>query len=266
MGCAAARSAQETSGIYDTRAMSVPIDIFERMFDPEGMPATLLDTAAPVADEVQRLKARIRQMQAPKLDSRTLPTHPAFADLLPGGALLEGGAYSVAPSSALVMALLSGPSAAGSWCGVVGMPEFGVEAAQQFGVDLDRLVLVPEPGEQWLSVTAAIADVLTVVVTRPASRASDSAVARLAARLRQRGATLLVLGAWPQADAMISLSDSSWSGVGDGHGYLDRHEVTVTVSSRQSPVPRSARMLLPGPEQQVRALGPVRAPRVRAVG
>jgi len=96
-------------------------------------------------DTVQALQARIDALQRTTLDSKLTPTHEALADLLPDGGLKEGAAYSVSPSSALVMALLAGPSAAGSWCGVVGMPEFGVEAAEAMGLDLDRLVLVPSP-------------------------------------------------------------------------------------------------------------------------
>ena len=197
------------------------------------------------AETVEQLQARIRRMQGTRLDTRSLPTHPAIASLLPGGGLKQGAAYSVESSATLLMALLAGPSAAGSWCGVVGVPEFGVEAASGYGIDLDRLVLVPHPGDQWLAVTAAIADVLTVVVTRPPRRASDGSVARLAARLRERGSTLVVLGTWPQTEAMLSISHSSWSGIGDGHGYLASHEVTVTVSSRTSSRPRSATLVLP---------------------
>lgn len=197
---------------------------------------------------VQELQARIRQMQGTRLDTRSLPTHPAIASLLPGGALQQGGAYSVERSSTLIMALLAGPSAAGSWCGVVGMPEFGVEAAAGYGIDLERLVLVPHPGDQWLQVTAAIADVMTVVVTRPPKQASDAQIARLAARLRQRGATLIVLGSWPQTEAMLSITDSTWSGIGHGHGHLAAREVTVTVSTRAGGRPRSARLWLPDRE------------------
>ncbi len=222
------------------------------MFEHVGMPVPTL-SSAPRPDEVQRLKTRIRQMQSARLGTRSLPTHPALAGLLPEGALKEGAAYSVAPSSSLVLALLAGPSAAGAWCAVVGMPELGVEAAAQFGIDLDRLVLVPHPGDQWLAVTAAIAEVLTVVVARPTSRTSDGNIARLAARLRQRGATLIVLGPWPQTEAMLSITESRWSGLGSGHGYLDSREVTVTVSSRQWPVPRSKRLLLPGSGLELRA-------------
>jgi hypothetical protein len=153
----------------------------------------------------------------------------------------------------LLMTLLAAPSAAGSWCAVVGVPEFGVEAASHFGIDLDRLVLVPRPGDQWLAVTAAIADVMGVVVTRPPRRASDSSVSRLAARLRKRGTTLLVLGSWPQTEAMLSLSHSQWHGIGDGFGHLSSREVTVTVTSRMTGRPRSARLVLPDAGSAVRS-------------
>ena len=207
-------------------------------------------------DTVQALQARIDALQRTTLDSKLTPTHEALADLLPDGGLKEGAAYSVSPSSALVMALLAGPSAAGSWCGVVGMPEFGVEAAEAMGLDLDRLVLVPHPGDQWLTVTASIADALGVVVVRPSRAAGDAAVARLASRLRERGSTLLVVGAWPQTEAMISLTESRWSGLGDGSGCLTSREVTVTVTSRRSPRPVSGRLLMPDPEQGIRRLDP----------
>lgn len=206
------------------------------------------------AESIESLQARIRQMQATKLDTRTIPTHPAIAGLLPGGGLKQGVAYSVDRSATLLMALLAAPSAAGTWCGVVGVPEFGVEAAAGFGIDLDRLVLVPHPGDQWLAVTAAIADVLGVVVARPPKRASDASVSRLTARLRQRGTTLLVLGPWPQSEAMLSLSESSWSGIGQGNGHLSARQVTVTVTSRAGGRPRSARLWLPDPHEQFRAV------------
>lgn len=216
---------------------------------------------------VRELQSRIRQMQGTKLDTRSLPTHPAIASLLPGGGLQQGAAYSVDRSATLLMALLAGPSAAGSWCGVVGVPEFGVEAAAGHGIDLDRLVLVPHPGDQWLTVTSAIADVLTVVVVKPPRTASDGAVARLAARLRQRGATLIVMGPWPQTDAMLSISHSRWSGIGSGHGRLAAREVTITVSTRAGVRPESTTTWLPAAptsmptSMPIAARSPLSAPR-----
>ena len=72
------------------------------------------------------------------------------------------------------MALLAGPSASGRWVAVAGMPEFGVEAADRFGIALERLVLVPDPGRQWLTVVAALADVIPVVAVRPVGRVAPA--------------------------------------------------------------------------------------------
>ncbi len=240
------------------------VAIFERMFDHGEMPALALSrTVDPVdagesriqaVDTVQALQARIDALQRTRLDSRLMPTHDALADLLPDGGLREGATYALSPSSALVMALLVGPSQAGSWCGVIGMPEFGVEAAESVGIDLDRLVLVPHPGDAWLTVTASIADALGIVVVRPGRAASDGAIAKLAGRLRERGSTLLVLGPWPQAEAMISLTESRWSGLGEGHGYLSEREVTITVSAKRGGRPRSGRLMMPDAELGIRRL------------
>ena len=151
----------------------------------------------------------------------------------------------------LLLGLMSRPSQDGSWCAVIGIPELGAEAAESLGVDLGRLVLVPDPGPRWLAVTSTIAEVVPVVAVRPPTRAADGQVARLAARLRDRGTVLLVQGPWPQAEAMLEVGDPEWTGVGRGHGYLDSRAVTVTSSSRRWPHDRRERMLLPGPRGEV---------------
>lgn len=195
--------------------------------------------------EVTRLRAQLERVQGRRLDTPVLPVAPALAPLLPGGGLRPGSAYSLPPSTSLLLALLAQPSQSGSWCGVVGMPRLGAEAAESLGVDLSRLVLIPEPGPRWLAVTATIAEVLPVVAVHPAGRAADAEIARLAARLRDRGAVLLVQGPWPQAEAVLEADNPSWAGVGCGHGYLTGRAVTVTSSSRRWPRPRQARVLLP---------------------
>ncbi len=134
------------------------------------------------------------------------------------------------------------------------------------GLDLERLVLVPHPGDQWLTVTAAVADVMGIVVTRPPKRASDTSVSRLASRLRQRGTTLFVLGAWPQAEAMLSLTGSSWHGIGQGHGHLTAREVTITVTTRTAGRPRSARLWMPDAGEQITGAEPAQPLRLEAVG
>jgi membrane protein implicated in regulation of membrane protease activity len=177
----------------------------------------------------------------------TIPTLPLFERVLPGGSLVEGAVYSVERSTTLALALLVGASAAGAWCGAVGVPDIGVEAAARFGIELDRFVLVPHPRNQWLTVIAAMTDVLKVVVTRPSVRVRAGDVSRLVARLRQRGSTLIVLGPWPQSEARLRVVDSTWRGVGHGHGYLAARQITVSVTGRMiAGRPRTETLWLPG--------------------
>ncbi len=189
-----------------------------------------------------------------------LPTHPAFSPLLPGGGLRPGSAYALARSASLLLALMARPSQDGAWCGVIGMPELGAEAAEKYGLDLDRLVFIPDPGPRWLAVTATISEVLPVVAVRPpvgsTAARGGAETTRLAARLRDRGTVLLVQGAWHhEAEAVIDVADPRWSGLGQGHGYLAGRELTVSVSSRRSPNARRARMLLPAADGSIELLG-----------
>lgn len=216
--------------------------------------------AASTSDVVHELQARIRGMQRTTLDTRALPTHPALGELLPGGALAAGGVYAVDNSTTLALGLLQGPSAAGSWCAVVGVPDLGIEATAGLGLDLERLVLVPHPGEQWLSVVSALVDVVSVVLVKPPlregrARLGDAAASKLASRLRQREAVLVSLGEWPRTDARLTVTASTWAGIGAGFGHLTARQVTVSSASRSwAGRSKSRRLWLPGPDQRLEAV------------
>jgi hypothetical protein len=226
---------------------------------PQG---TVPQGTVPQGTVVSELQERIRSMQRTTLDTRALPTHPALADLLPGGALEAGGSYAIANSTMLALGLLQGPSAAGAWCAIVGVPDLGVEAAAGLGIDLERLVLVPHPGEQWLTVVSALIDVVSVVLVRPPAREgrvriADAAASKLASRLRQREAVLVSLGDWPRADARLTVTGSDWAGIGAGFGHLIARQVTVSSESRSwAGRTKSRRLWLPGPEQRLEAVVP----------
>lgn len=214
------------------------------------------------SDELARLRAQIDRVQRRREGPPPLPTQESLARLLPDGGLRPGETYAVSGSTSLLLALLAAPSQSGAWCAAVGMPTLGAEAALAHGVRLDRFVLVPSPGSRWMTVASALTEVLPLVAVRPQSRASDAEVSRLSARLRDRGAVLLVHGVWPQAHAMLSLDEPVWEGLGDGHGHLTQRRVTVTVTSRRHPVPRSERMFIPDPSGAVAPAPDVPAPLV----
>ena len=219
-------------------------------------------TVAP-ALTLDELRARVDQMQG-RPAAQPVATHPAFAGLLQ---LQSGSSYGV-DSASLAMALMAGPSADGAWCGVVGSAEFGLEAAAAAGVELRRTILVPDPGEAWLEATAALIDVLSVVVVAAPAEISAKDVSRISARLRQRGSVLIVLrpqaasrsagaslgttyGDWPRCDARVSLRDAEWVGLGRGHGHLQARRVTVEVRRGTAPA-RTGRLWLPDRDQAIR--------------
>ena len=178
---------------------------------------------------------------------RMLPVLAPLAALLPGGGLRRGSTVAVAGSTSLALALLAGPSAAGSWCAAVGLPSLGLVAAAEVGVVLGRLALVAAPGGDWAAVVAALLDALDVVVVRPPERGVRAPDARrLAARARERGSVLVPLGRWDGADVRLSVVRSAWEGLGAGAGHLRARQVEVVAEGRGAAArPRRARLWLP---------------------
>jgi len=219
-----------------------------------------VDTPGAAVQTVEQLRTRMARMQDGTPSSMPLATHPALAGLVQ---LRAGASYST-DSATLALALLAGPSRAGGWCAAVGVADFGAEAAVALGVDLDRTVLVPDPGEQWLEVTAALVDVATVVLVRPGGRVAPSAAEKLSARLRKRGAALVVWGEWPRCEARLTATEPAWSGVGNGHGHLRARRLVVEARRGTAP-PRRGALWFPAEDQSYRAVEPVVTPAVEGV-
>src|SRR4030095_8831767 len=120
-------------------------------------------------------------------DERVPPGLPALQPLLPGRGLRRGTTVTVASSAALALALVAGASAAGSWVGAVGLPDLGIVAAAETGIDLERLALVPSPGARaWPAVVAALLDAVDVVLVRSPPGLPAAQARRLIARARER--------------------------------------------------------------------------------
>ncbi|GAA1366067.1 hypothetical protein [Catellatospora chokoriensis] len=176
-----------------------------------------------------------------------LPVHDALRGLLPSQGLRRGTVVSVVGSTLLALAMLGATSEQGSWCAAVGMPDLGLAAAAEAGVELSRFVLVPHPGPQWLEVVGALLDGFEVVAVRPPTRPTDRVASLLAARARQRGAVLLPVTAdWPTSDVTLSVTARQWHGLGQGHGRLRYTDITVDSRGRGSAgKPRGAVVRLP---------------------
>jgi hypothetical protein len=150
----------------------------------------------------------------------------------------------------LLLAVLSAASAEGAWCALVGMPPISAEAASDAGIELSRLPMIPQPGNDWVVVVGALLDALDIVVARTPARLADGDIRRLAARTRTKGGVFMPFltgrAHWPHADVRISAEGGSWSGIGLGYGRLRQRQVTVSVGGRGAAAqPRSAALWLP---------------------
>lgn len=218
----------------------VPLDAFEHVFDAWGMSSARFAALDPGRPVVEQLRERVAAMER-RPAAEPVPTLPGIADIVP---LHAGSAYAV-DSASLALALAAGASRAGEWVGFAGCSDFGAEAAHELGVELSRTVLVPDPGEHWLEVTAALVDVLRVVVLRPPASVDERTAGILDSRLRTRSAVLVVQGHWPRAAARLSLEQSSWSGPATGFGHLEERRARILVHRGARP-PERAELVWPG--------------------
>lgn len=177
---------------------------------------------------------------------RILPVLPELRPLLPGGGLRRGSTVAVQGSTSLLLAVLTEASVAGSWCAVVGIPALGLVAAAEFGIALERLALVPDPGPDWPAVVAALLDGIDLVVAAPPGPVSAGLASRLAARARQRGGVLVPYGQWSGADVVLTAAGDRWWGLGQGWGRLSRRELVISAQGRGAAArPRTATLRFP---------------------
>jgi len=161
---------------------------------------------------------------------------------------------NVAGSVSLLLALLGTASAEGAWCALVGFPLVSAEAADEYGIELSRLAIVPAPGPGWATAIGALLDAVDVVATRPPAHVVPGDVRRLTARARSHDSVLVPFGAdWPGAEVRLRVREGQWEGIDaggdvgeDGDGRLRRRRVVVTAEGRgRAAQPRTARLWLP---------------------
>jgi hypothetical protein len=160
----------------------------------------------------------------------------------------------------LALALVGAVTDRDGWAAAVGLPHLGLVAAAELGVRLERLALVPAPGEQWAVVVAALVDGIDLLLLRPPVRVRSSEARQLSARARERGAVMVVLDpGWPEPpDLRLAVSRSDWDGLGAGYGYLQSRRAEVVLTGRRAAGrPRTCSIWLPGPHGEVGPAIPV---------
>lgn len=211
------------------------------------------------------LSAEIMQRIQPVTLSgqKVLPVPEAVRSLFPWGGVQRGTSVSVAGNGgwALAMAVMAEALGAEGWLAVVGVPDLGLAAAAEFGVRLDRVLVVETPSvSQWPVVVASLLEAVDVVAIAPEGRVGPRDARRLNARAREQESVLLHLdGArtWPTAvDLNLAVSADGWEGLGDGHGYLQARLVTIEATGRRSAARASSLSVwLPGPMGGIAAVG-----------
>jgi hypothetical protein len=133
------------------------------------------------------------------------------------------------------------------WVAAVGLPTFGVLAAAEAGLALERLVFLDAPLSVWGSVAVAAVDAFDVVVLAVPNRPKLAEIRRLSGRARERGTTVIATGpgasSWG-AEARLCASSVDWQGLGAGHGVLRQCKVTVDLDGRGAVRSRQVSLLL----------------------
>lgn len=198
---------------------------------------------------------------------RLLGVPAPLATLFPEGGIRKGATVAVGPMAggySVALSLTAAVTTGGGWAVAVGLPSLGLVAAAEMGVELRRLALVPRPGDEWAVVAAALVDGFDLLMVRPPGRVRPVDARRLAARVRERGAVMLVVDApdWPESpDLRLSVTGhrTVWEGLGSGHGCLTgRRTEVVSGGRRVGGRERRVEVWLPAPSSgQLEPVSPI---------
>jgi len=195
--------------------------------NPLGAASSLKATA------LGELRQRIRFLEHGRLSPTTIPVLPGLESLFPEKGLTPGAVYSLSPHTSVMWALIAEATRNGHYVATVGKHHLGFHAAIEYGVALERLIVIPPIGHQWWSAVVALVDVVSIVVFSPhGPLPAPSARDTLMARARERGCVLLATSPWPGATGQVVVEDTQWDGLGVGHGVLSSHELTLCHTPR----------------------------------
>ena len=234
----------QSEQVFDTRGMATG--------HAQNLAVETLDGAHQGARRAQLELVADRVSPLTLAREQNLPVHDSLTSLFPDGALRRGTIVGVSGvgATSLALAVVAGPSAAGSWTAFVGGTDIGLVAADEHGVVLERLLVIDPAPSAWSSTVAALIGAVDLIVISPKHRLHEPDARRIGSRLRERGSVLVSFGSrWPVgADVQLDVAESRWCGIGVGHGVLQLRKATIAGGGRGAAArPRSLDVLLPGP-------------------
>ena len=133
----------------------------------------------------------------------TLPVPPELRVMFPEGGLVRGRTVLCSGDAAVAMALrvVSSATQAGSWLGIVGVHNVGVQAASEHGVALQRVVFVQPASSrtEWVGTVAAAADGFDVLMLEVPRGITEADARRVQTRIQARRNALVLIGTTHQS-------------------------------------------------------------------
>lgn len=184
-----------------------------------------------------------------------LPAPEPLAALLPRGGLAAGSSLATtgAASTSLLLSLAAAAAGEDQWCAIAGMPELGVRAALEAGLDSERLALAPAGHEHTPQILSALVDGVGVLVLGPHLDLAPALWRSLQSRARACDALLLAAAPPGRADVTMSARTLGWHGLSRGAGRLRRRHLLVSSQGRGIAGSREVEVLLPRVDGMIEA-------------
>ncbi|MDK4325790.1 hypothetical protein QP919_05030 [Corynebacterium propinquum] len=157
-----------------------------------------------------------------------------LAGVIPIGGLPKNSVSHCSDCPALVSELIAQISAQGKTVAIVNWSDLSLAQVAESG-DLSKIITVPNPGGEWITVLGVLAEGVDVLIYRsPRTHTLSPTQARpLLAKIRKGRAAVLTVGAQVPSPALtINAQVTGFSGIGCGTGRIRNAEIAVSSYSK----------------------------------
>lgn len=157
-----------------------------------------------------------------------------LAGAIPTGGLPKNSVSHCSDCPALVSEFIAQISVQGKTIAIVNWSDLSLAQVAESG-DLSKIIAVPNPGREWMTVLGVLAEGVDVLIYRsPRTHTLSPTQARpLLAKVRKGRAAVLTVGAQVPSPALtINAQVTGFSGIGCGTGRIRNAEIAVSSYSK----------------------------------